>query len=69
MAYVPCTRVYDPCSCYAVFFNVLMWGVVVSCTAAANDFSKLLATRFFLGIFEATVGELIYFVFDRLSSS
>ncbi|GJE93056.1 MFS general substrate transporter [Phanerochaete sordida] len=38
-----------------LFFNVLMWGVVVSCTAAANDFSKLLATRFFLGIFEATV--------------
>ena len=41
----------------SVFFNVLMWGVVVSCTAAANDFSKLLATRFFLGIFEATVGK------------
>ena len=40
-----------------MFFNVMMWGVVVSCTAAANDFKSLLATRFFLGIFEATVGK------------
>lgn len=39
-----------------VFVNVLLWGVAVSCTAAANDFGSLLATRFFLGIFEATVG-------------
>jgi hypothetical protein len=33
-----------------------MWGVVVASTAAAHNFSGLLATRFFLGIFEATVG-------------
>lgn len=38
-----------------LFFNVLLWGIAVSCTAAANDFKSLLATRFFLGIFEATV--------------
>lgn len=39
-----------------MFVNVFLWGVVVSCTAAANNFSSLLALRFFLGIFEATVG-------------
>ncbi|KAG9094338.1 hypothetical protein FS749_012677 [Ceratobasidium sp. UAMH 11750] len=38
-----------------LFANVFAWGVVVSCTAAAHNFSGLLATRFFLGIFEATV--------------
>lgn len=40
----------------AVFTHVVMWGVIVSCTAAAKDFKGLLATRFFLGIFEASVG-------------
>ena len=39
-----------------VFVHVFMWGVIVSCTAVAKDFKGLLATRFFLGIFEATVG-------------
>ncbi|KAG8733157.1 hypothetical protein FRC11_008362, partial [Ceratobasidium sp. 423] len=38
-----------------LFFNVFMWGVIVACTAAAHNFSGLIATRFFLGIFEATV--------------
>ncbi|KAJ1305159.1 hypothetical protein OPQ81_000193 [Rhizoctonia solani] len=38
-----------------LFFNVFMWGIIVACTAAAHNFSGLLATRFFLGIFEATV--------------
>ncbi|KAG8789541.1 hypothetical protein FRC12_013390 [Ceratobasidium sp. 428] len=38
-----------------LFVNVFAWGIVVSCTAAAHNFSGLLATRFFLGIFEATV--------------
>ncbi|PSS32120.1 hypothetical protein PHLCEN_2v2116 [Hermanssonia centrifuga] len=38
-----------------LFVNVFMWGVVVSCTAAGRNFSSLLATRFLLGIFEATV--------------
>ncbi|KAG8723715.1 hypothetical protein FRC09_002053 [Ceratobasidium sp. 395] len=38
-----------------LFANVFAWGIVVSCTAAAHNFSGLLATRFFLGIFEATV--------------
>ncbi|CAE6519835.1 unnamed protein product [Rhizoctonia solani] len=38
-----------------LFCNVFMWGVVVASMAAAHNFSGLLATRFFLGIFEATV--------------
>ncbi|KAG8794368.1 hypothetical protein FRC12_024797 [Ceratobasidium sp. 428] len=42
-----------------LFANVFAWGIVVSCTAAAHNFSGLLATRFFLGIFEATVGVLL----------
>lgn len=38
-----------------LFFNVFMWGVVVACTAGAHNFNGLITTRFFLGIFEATV--------------
>ncbi|KAF8603639.1 MFS general substrate transporter [Ceratobasidium sp. AG-I] len=38
-----------------LFVNVFMWGVVVSCTASAHNFNGLITTRFFLGIFEATV--------------
>ncbi|SJL14382.1 uncharacterized protein ARMOST_17838 [Armillaria ostoyae] len=37
-----------------LFVNVLLWGAVVACTAAARDFKGLLAGRFFLGLFEAT---------------
>ncbi|KAF8869064.1 major facilitator superfamily domain-containing protein [Infundibulicybe gibba] len=36
-----------------LFFNVLMWGIVVACTSAATNFKGLLAGRFFLGIFGA----------------
>lgn len=36
---------------------VLCWGIVLSCMAVANDFKGLLATRFFLGCFEASVGQ------------
>lgn len=46
----------DPDIFSIVFVNVFMWGVVVSCTAAAHNFNGLITTRFFLGIFEATVG-------------
>ncbi|CAE7089673.1 unnamed protein product [Rhizoctonia solani] len=38
-----------------LFCNVFMWGVVVASMAGAHNFAGLLATRFFLGIFEATV--------------
>ncbi|KAF7376363.1 MFS general substrate transporter [Mycena sanguinolenta] len=42
-----------------LFFHVLMWGVVVASTAAAHDFKGLIAARFFLGLFEATVGKYL----------
>jgi len=35
--------------------TVLLWGVTLSCMAAAHNFSGLMATRFFLGAFEAGV--------------
>ncbi|KAK7005734.1 MFS general substrate transporter [Favolaschia claudopus] len=38
-----------------LFFHVLMWGVIVASTSAAHNFKGLIAARFFLGIFEATV--------------
>lgn len=34
---------------------VLAWGITLSCMAAANNFGSLLATRFLLGAFEASV--------------
>lgn len=36
---------------------VFCWGVVLSCMCIAKDFKGLLAARFFLGCFEASVGE------------
>ncbi|KAL0058349.1 hypothetical protein AAF712_014983 [Marasmius tenuissimus] len=38
-----------------LFVNVFMWGTVVACTAAAHEFKGLMVTRFFLGLFEASV--------------
>jgi hypothetical protein len=35
---------------------VLCWGIVLSCMSVAKNFKGLLATRFFLGCFEASVG-------------
>ncbi|KAI1804457.1 MFS general substrate transporter [Daldinia bambusicola] len=34
---------------------VFLWGVSLTCMAAAHSFGGLLATRFFLGVFEASV--------------
>ncbi|KAI1459742.1 MFS general substrate transporter [Annulohypoxylon moriforme] len=34
---------------------VMFWGVSLACMAAAHNFGGLLATRFFLGVFEASV--------------
>jgi MFS family permease len=36
---------------------VLCWGIVLSCMSVAKNFKGLLATRFFLGCFEASVGK------------
>ncbi|TVY29160.1 putative transporter [Lachnellula hyalina] len=35
--------------------NVIIWGVVLTCHAAAANYAGLLALRFFLGLFEATI--------------
>jgi len=37
---------------------VLCWGIVLSFMSVAKNFKGLLATRFFLGAFEAAVGEI-----------
>ncbi|KOS17304.1 Thiamine pathway transporter THI73 [Escovopsis weberi] len=36
--------------------NVVFWGIATACGAAAHNYHTLLATRIFLGIFEATIG-------------
>ncbi|KAJ7873888.1 MFS general substrate transporter [Mycena olivaceomarginata] len=36
-------------------FNILAWGITLSCMTAANNFKTLITARFFLGLFEATV--------------
>ncbi|KAF5344336.1 hypothetical protein D9758_013240 [Tetrapyrgos nigripes] len=38
-----------------LFVNVFLWGAVVASTAAAHNFKGLVTTRFFLGVFEASV--------------
>jgi MFS family permease len=35
--------------------NVILWGVATACGAAAHSYRTLLASRIFLGIFEATI--------------
>lgn len=39
------------------FAVVLGWGIILSCMAAATNFGGLMATRFLLGAFEASIGE------------
>lgn len=36
--------------------NVILWGVATACGAAAHNYTTLLVSRIFLGIFEATIG-------------
>lgn len=36
-------------------FNIIMWGLVLSCFAAVESYSGAIAVRFFLGVFEAAV--------------
>lgn len=35
--------------------NIIMWGTVLSCFAAVENFAGAVAIRFFLGVFEAAV--------------
>lgn len=36
--------------------NVCLWGIATACGAAAHNYTTLLVSRIFLGIFEATIG-------------
>jgi ACS family allantoate permease-like MFS transporter len=45
---------YFPVGKYSAF-NVIAWGLVLSCFAGVNNFSGAVAIRFFLGVFEAAV--------------
>ncbi|ORY07520.1 membrane transporter [Clohesyomyces aquaticus] len=36
-------------------FNIIMWGLVLSCFAATENYGGAIAIRFFLGVFEAAV--------------
>ncbi|KZT57461.1 MFS general substrate transporter [Calocera cornea HHB12733] len=36
-------------------FNVIVWGTILACMAGAKNWSGLMAVRFFLGLFEASV--------------
>lgn len=35
---------------------ICCWGIILSCMSVANTYKSLLATRFLLGVFEASVG-------------
>jgi ACS family allantoate permease-like MFS transporter len=35
--------------------NIIMWGLVLSCFAAVENYSGAIAIRFFLGVFESAV--------------
>ncbi|EJT98412.1 MFS allantoate transporter [Dacryopinax primogenitus] len=36
-------------------FNIMVWGAILACMAGTKDFAGLMAVRFFLGLFEASV--------------
>lgn len=39
----------------AAAFNIIMWGLVLSCFAAVENYAGAIAIRFFLGVFESAV--------------
>lgn len=39
----------------AAAFNIIIWGLILSCFAGVSNYSGALAIRFFLGVFEAAV--------------
>lgn len=42
--------------------NVMLWGVVLACTAAANSYASLMVIRTLLGIFEAPVAPILVLI-------
>ncbi|OCL10061.1 permease of the major facilitator superfamily [Glonium stellatum] len=45
---------YLPLGKYSAF-NIIMWGIMLSCLALVRNFSQAMAVRFFLGLFESAV--------------
>lgn len=45
---------YFPLAKYSAF-NIIIWGTVLACFSAVNNYAGALAVRFFLGMFEAAV--------------
>jgi ACS family allantoate permease-like MFS transporter len=43
--------------------KVIVWGIVLTCHAAAHDFPGLAAARFFLGVFEASIQPVTMVIF------
>ncbi|KAF1916418.1 membrane transporter [Ampelomyces quisqualis] len=52
----PTTRLLQvlPLGKYSAF-NIIVWGIILSCFAAVENYSGAIAIRFFLGVFEAAV--------------
>ncbi|KAH3991030.1 hypothetical protein HBI56_235230 [Parastagonospora nodorum] len=52
----PTTRLLQvlPLGKYSAF-NIIMWGIVLSCFAAVENYAGAIAIRFFLGLFESAV--------------
>ncbi|KAF1361888.1 MFS general substrate transporter [Lizonia empirigonia] len=52
----PTTRLLQllPLGKYSAF-NIIMWGLVLSCFAAVENYAGAIAIRFFLGVFESSV--------------
>jgi MFS family permease len=42
-------------SIHTAAFNIIMWGIVLSCFAAVENYAGAIAIRFFLGVFESAV--------------
>ena len=42
--------------------NVMLWGVVLSCMAAANSYASLMVLRTLLGVFEACVAPILVLI-------
>lgn len=40
---------------YLAAFNIIMWGLVLACFAAVENYAGAIAIRFFLGVFESAV--------------
>jgi MFS family permease len=49
-------------------FNVLVWGILLCCSAAAQNYAGIMALRTILGIMEAVIGTTPFPSFNTLSA-